>query len=442
MLPIQTILMIAAGIYWPAVSIVDPGAQPPKNVVIQAEAIVEDGNGTPHIIKLNADGVTGDEHGVWVAKVPADAQGGPHTMKLRMHAPGAGDLPAGGPWLGVQFGPVTKPLSTHLNLGDSSGQMILNVAESSPADIAGLQQYDVITAIDGQPASNDIGAFLEVVRSWLPNQVHALTVKRGTDQMQVNITVGARPAADAMPKFKYEMAIEELAKDRVFGRGGMLQKDDQGNWTFEGFNSQNLPDFWKAIPDVSDLDFNIMVPGPGDGSMNRVFVQKSEGEEVRISLDANGQITVTRTTTENGNSNTTTNTYADRDAFAAAEPELSKRFSFDDQSCMTFFGADGKGAPNVFRFRTNMNADPSDPDWQNQLHEHLKELKGMHGGHGFFFGRPQTRFEVEPNGMVKVTTRNGEDELVERFNSVSEMQTSRPDLYEKYQRLQDDGQAR
>ena len=39
--------------------------------------------------------------------------------------------------------------------------------------------------------------------------------------------------------------------------------------------------------------------------------------------------------------------------------------------------------------------------------------------------------------MVKVTTRNGEDELVERFNNVAEMQSSRPDLYEKYQQFQE-----
>lgn len=438
MLPIQTILMLTAGFYWPAVNIVAPadGAQPTQ-VVIEALATAEGEGGTPHIIKLNGNAMTtGADAGVWVAGVPADPNAGQHQgMKLRMVAPAAADLPAGGPWLGVQFGPVPKPLAAHLKLGDEKGQMILNVAEGSPADVAGLQQYDVITALDGQSATGDIGAFLEVVRSWLPNQSHSLTIMRGSQQVQLTLTVGARPAADAMPKFKYQSAVEELAKDRVFGRSGMLQKDDQGNWTFNGFNSQNLPDFWKSIPDVSDFDFNIMVPAPGDGRQNRVFVQKSKGEEVRISTDADGQITVTRTKTEDGNSTTTTNTYPNQEEFAAAEPDLSKRFSFNDENgCAMFFSPEGKAGAHAFKFLTKL--DPNAADWQGQLHEHLMELKDLHGN-AFVFGKPQTRFEIEPNGMVKVTTRNGEDELVERFNNVAEMQTSRPDLYEKYQQFQE-----
>lgn len=438
MLPIQTILMLTTGFYWPAVNIIAPAdSTPPTQVVIEAQALAEAEGGTPHIIKLNGNAIAkGADAGIWVAGVPADPNGAPHEgLKLRMVAPGAADLPAGGPWLGVQFGPVPKPLAAHLKLDDEKGQMILNVAEGSPADVAGLQQYDVITALDGQSATGDIGAFLEVVRSWLPNQSHSLTIMRGSQQVQLTLTVGARPAADAMPKFKYQSAVEELAKDRVFGRSGMLQKDDQGNWTFNGFNSQNLPDFWKSIPDASDLDFNIMVPAPGDGQQNRVFVQKSKGEEVRISTDADGQITVTRTKTEDGNSTTTTNTYPNQEQFAASEPELSKRFSFSDESgCAMLFSPEGKAGAHAFKFLTKL--DPSAADWQGQLHEHLMELKDLHG-FSFAFGKPQTRFEIEPNGMVRVTTRTGEDELVERFNNVTEMQTSRPDLYEKYQRFQE-----
>ncbi len=183
MLPIQTILMLTAGFYWPAVNIVAPadGAQPTQ-VVIEALPTAEGEGGTPHIIKLNGSAMTtGADAGVWVAGVPADPNAGQHQgMKLRMVAPAAADLPAGGPWLGVQFGPVPKPLAAHLKLGDEKGQMILNVAEGSPADVAGLQQYDVITALDGQSATGDIGAFLEVVRSWLPNQSHSLTIMRGS----------------------------------------------------------------------------------------------------------------------------------------------------------------------------------------------------------------------------------------------------------------------
>ncbi len=107
MLPIQTILMLTAGFYWPAVNIVAPadGVQPTK-VVIEAQASADGGDGAPRIIKFNGNAIaTGADAGVWVAAAPADPIAGQHQgMKLRMVAPEAADLPAGGPWLGVQFG--------------------------------------------------------------------------------------------------------------------------------------------------------------------------------------------------------------------------------------------------------------------------------------------------------------------------------------------------
>src|SRR5258707_12445768 len=67
---------------------------------------------------------------------------GPKTFLFKHGA----NIEPGGPWLGIQFGPVSKATVSQLHL--SSGQMVINIHENSPADQAGLQQYDVITAID------------------------------------------------------------------------------------------------------------------------------------------------------------------------------------------------------------------------------------------------------------------------------------------------------
>ena len=52
-------------------------------------------------------------------------------------------------WLGVVMVDVPKALSAHLNTGDE-GLMVINVIRDSPADTAGIQQYDVILRVDNE----------------------------------------------------------------------------------------------------------------------------------------------------------------------------------------------------------------------------------------------------------------------------------------------------
>ncbi len=392
-------------------------------------------SGEMHIIKLNDPNVD------WVAapQEGAPAEGpAPNVIRIRTAAPA--NVEAGGPWLGIQFGPVSKPLVAHLGLSADSGQMVLNVLKGSPADTAGIQQYDVITHLDGQPTSGDIGEFLDRVRALTPNQAITLSVRRAGQSMQLGLRVGARPADDAAPELKYESPVEELAGGRVFGRSGMLQKDDQGNWTFKGFNLQDLPNVWNAIPDVSDLDFQIAVPGPMGPGGDRVFIQKSLGEEIRISKDDDGQITISRTKDEDGNSTTTTNTYANLEEFKAKEPDLAHRFTTDDSGGFSVFFGSGAGPAEGFEKKFNLlwkqNGDGQD---LADLHEKLMTLHG-HGqgqGQGLFLARPRTSFQTTPDGKIQVKVRDGEDELVTVYDNAAALEAARPNLYKKYQKLQE-----
>lgn len=409
-------------------------------------------DGEARIIKLEVavDPDNPDATIAWQAAQEAAAAGaeaGAHAQALakdmivrKLHM-ASGDIAAGGPWIGVQFGPVPEALTRQLNLPEG-GQMILNVAEGSPADLAGIQQYDVVTQVDGQAVPGDIGEFLEKVRSFAPGETHVFTVIRAGQQVQTNVTIAARPAPEDMPKMKYESTGEELAQRRVFGRGGLMQKDPQGNWVFKGFDSQNLPDFFKALPDVSDLDFNVLVPQGGPDGNHQVFLQKKEGQEIRIERSDDGQITVTRTTEEDDNKNTTTATYANIDEFKAAEPDLAKQFHFLEQGdgAWIFQGVDGTThqgvwphGPKGFQFLWN---DKLDKDMQAKIEKHMEAMKHLPRV-GALLGRPSTRFEVQPNGQIQVITRSGEDELVETFESAAQMQARRPDLHQKYQKIQE-----
>jgi S1-C subfamily serine protease len=66
--------------------------------------------------------------------------------------------------------------------------MVLNVLKDSPADIAGIQQYDVITAIDGvafEDAWKDrVGVDLGDVRAFVLSRTHLIANKRASGRLQ------------------------------------------------------------------------------------------------------------------------------------------------------------------------------------------------------------------------------------------------------------------
>jgi membrane-associated protease RseP (regulator of RpoE activity) len=61
--------------------------------------------------------------------------------------------------------------------GIDSAAIIGQVAEGSPAEAAGLQQGDLITALDGEPVA-DAGALAEAIRNHRPGEEITLTVNR------------------------------------------------------------------------------------------------------------------------------------------------------------------------------------------------------------------------------------------------------------------------
>ena len=111
-------------------------------------------------------------------------------------------------YLGVTSESLYPQLASHLGIPAPSGALITDVVNGSPADKAGLHgsngettfqlQHvktggDVILAVNGKPvhANNDLS---ELVAQYKPGDVVALTVLRGGNQQQVNVTLGARPA--------------------------------------------------------------------------------------------------------------------------------------------------------------------------------------------------------------------------------------------------------
>jgi putative serine protease PepD len=79
-----------------------------------------------------------------------------------------------------------------LNGASTGGAEITQVQSGSPAASAGLQQGDVVTAINGKKMSST-QQFIETVDTYAPGQSITLAVKRSSGTQNIKLTLGTRP---------------------------------------------------------------------------------------------------------------------------------------------------------------------------------------------------------------------------------------------------------
>jgi 2-alkenal reductase len=116
------------------------------------------------------------------------------------------------PFVGIGTAEITSTIASQLNLPVQQGLLVQSVEPSSAAGQAGLragsqQQQagaravatggDIIIAVDGRPVRRpeDFIAYLELQKR--AGDPLTLTILRGGQQQDVNLTLGQRPAAQA-----------------------------------------------------------------------------------------------------------------------------------------------------------------------------------------------------------------------------------------------------
>jgi len=166
---------------------------------IQTDAAINPGNSGGALVDMDGDLIgintaifsrTGSSTGVGFA-VPA-------TMVKRVV-----DSAVGGaksvvrPWLGVKGDTVSADIARSLGLSRPQGLIITEVYPQGPAARAGLEQGDVITAIDGAEI-NDQGGLNFRVGTRSPNDTVAVTILRDGRSQTLNARVSALPG-DADP---------------------------------------------------------------------------------------------------------------------------------------------------------------------------------------------------------------------------------------------------
>jgi S1-C subfamily serine protease len=101
-------------------------------------------------------------------------------------------------FLGISGQTVTPDLASAYNLSADHGFLITafvpDASGHSPAQQAGLQQGDIIVAVNGNPV-NDQGDLSGQLLSLSPSTRVSITVQRGSSQQTVSVTLGERPAS-------------------------------------------------------------------------------------------------------------------------------------------------------------------------------------------------------------------------------------------------------
>lgn len=110
--------------------------------------------------------------------------------------------------IGVHIADMGAPLATQLGLEQQQGILITHVVPGLPADRAGVQQYDVITAVQGEPVTSR-SSLAKALNRAKAGDVVPLTLLRQARAMELGVEVIADP--DEQPDEQSEAVRHAMA---------------------------------------------------------------------------------------------------------------------------------------------------------------------------------------------------------------------------------------
>ncbi len=127
-------------------------------------------------------------------------------------------------WLGTYgLEPMDREVAKYLKLETQSGAVVSEVLENSPAEKAGLKERDIILALDGKPLpplkpDRIVVSYLErEVDRRAPGDPLTITVLRGSDRLDLKVTLGEEPKILREADRKYYERLGFTAREFVYG---------------------------------------------------------------------------------------------------------------------------------------------------------------------------------------------------------------------------------
>ena len=298
-------------------------------------------------------------------------------------------------WMGVRLSPVGPPLKAHLQLKDK-GVMIENIVEGSPADKAGLEQFDVIVSLEGLDVSDKVDEFVAAVRRCPPGDNLKLGVLRQAKMKEVLVTLG-KPMPIGQAKLKYKSQTGIVRHDFMRMRPHMLLRKGPEGWL--KMKETELPkELQKLLKDKEKLFGGIIglrIPEVRVEPDQSTIEMTVGDETTRIEIDGDGKITVTKITKDkDGKEKKTTTKYESPDKLPEVIPDPFKMLGGPGLKILTSPGA--------------------------------AIGKKRAGG---------TEFSVADDGSITVRTEKGRELLVREFKNEQDLKKRAPKLHQQYRKL-------
>jgi S1-C subfamily serine protease len=175
------------------------GAGPFLFDLIQTDAAINPGNSGGPLVNLNGQVVGINTLAAGAAGASGvQAEGIGFAISISTAKPIADQLVATGKvihsYMGIGYVPLNPAIAAQLGTSATQGAVIMQVVPGSPAADAGLQTQDVITEINGTPLTGE-STLAQIVQSHKPGDTLDLTVVRGSQTLQVKITLGTMPSS-------------------------------------------------------------------------------------------------------------------------------------------------------------------------------------------------------------------------------------------------------
>ena len=118
-------------------------------------------------------------------------------------------------WLGVQIQDVDEGMAKALRLKERNGAIISQVIKNSPAEDAGVEEQDVIIAVDGVKVA-DSSNLKNLISSGRPDDKTKLTIIRDGQERNLIVSLGTRPGEKELAgTFRYGEKLFDVLGLRV-----------------------------------------------------------------------------------------------------------------------------------------------------------------------------------------------------------------------------------
>ena len=187
-------------------------------------------------------------------------------------------------WLGVKTNEVSPELASQLDI--EGGAVVELVVPGSPADEAGLQDHDIITAI-GETGVSDPEELAAAIRACKPGTETNVSVLRKAKELDLTATLGERPAMPAHKGKRLDLEGLDLHgdADEIRKRIEKIQKEMLEGFDLKLPNLPGLEDLRGA--DIVRMSSKTTTFSDGDGT---ITITTKDGETQIEAKDADGNL--------------------------------------------------------------------------------------------------------------------------------------------------------